>query len=209
MSGPHIVIDGKHFHRNNIHTLPMDLEATLVTSKTDSETYAFFGELNPLSNFHRCNFNYANEEFHSSEQFIQLKKAEYFKDEPAMKRILSSTDAQDSKDIARDITNYNHKSWSEHAEELCYDGIKNKFMQNPRILNHLLETRDKTIIEACTDEVWGSGISLGDKNCLNATKWTSIGIMGKILMKIRDTCTESEMEQSSTKTSDNEDTDKL
>ena len=207
MSGPHIVIDGKHFHRNNIHTLPMDLEATLVTSKTDSETYAFFGELNPLSNFHRCNFNYANEEFHSSEQFIQLKKAEYFKDEPAMTRILASTDAQDSKDIARDITNYNHKSWSEHAEELCYDGIKNKFMQNPRILNHLLETRDKTIIEACTDEVWGSGISLGDKNCLNATKWTSIGIMGKILMKIRDTCTESEMEQSSTKTSDNEDTD--
>ena len=112
----------------------------------------------------------ANEEFHSSEQFIQLKKAEYFKDEPAMTRILASTDAQDSKDIARDITNYNHKSWSEHAEELCYDGIKNKFMQNPRILNHLLETRDKTIIEACTDEVWGSGISLGDKNCLNATK---------------------------------------
>ena len=42
MSGPHIVIDGKHFHRNNIHTLPMDLEATSVTSKTDSETYAFF-----------------------------------------------------------------------------------------------------------------------------------------------------------------------
>ena len=118
MSGPHIVIDGKHFHRHNIHTLPLDLEATSVTSKSDNSTYAFFGELNPLSNFHSCKFTFGGEEFHSSEQLIQYKKAEFCNDEPAMRRILASSDAQDSKEISRDITSYNHNSWSEHAEDL-------------------------------------------------------------------------------------------
>ena len=85
MSGSHIVIDGKHFHQQNTHTLPLDLEATSVTSKQDELTYAFFGELNPLSNFHSCTFNYEGEDFHSSEQLIQYKKAEYCNDEPAMR----------------------------------------------------------------------------------------------------------------------------
>ena len=192
MSGPHIVIDGKHFHRHNIHTLPLDLEATSVTSKSDDATYAFFGELNPLSNFHSCTFTYEGEEFHSSEKLIQYKKAEYCNDEPAMRRILASSDAQDSKEIARDITSYNHSSWNEHAEDLCYEGIKAKYMQNPNLLNHLLETGNRTIIEACTDETWGAGVTLGDKNCLNPTKWTSKGILGKMLMRIRDSCTETD-----------------
>ena len=185
MSGPHIVIDGKHFHRQNIHTLPLDLEATSVTSKQDELTYAFFGELNPLSNFHSCTFTYESEDFHSSEQLIQYKKAEYCNDEPAMRRILASSDAQDSMEIARDITSYNHKSWCENAEDLCYEGIKAKFMQNPNLLSHLLDTGNRTIIEACKDEVWGTGVTLGDKNCLNSTKWSSKGILGKILMRIR------------------------
>ena len=206
MSGPHIVIDGKHFHHHNIHTLPLDLEATSVTSKSDQSTYAFFGELNPLSNFHSCKFIYENEEFHSSEQLIQFKKAEFCNDEPAMTRILSSSDAQDIKEIARDITSYNHKSGSEHAEHLCYEGLKAKFMQNPNLLNYLLETGNKTIIEACTDEFWGTGVTLGVKNCLNPTKWTSVGILGKMLMKIRDTCIESEMKHTSAST-ENSDVD--
>ena len=77
-------------------------------------------------------------------------------------------------------------------------------MQNPNLLSHLLDTGNRTIIEACSDEVWGTGVTLGDKNCLNSTKWTTKGILGKILMRIRDSCTETEMEQN-TASSDNSD----
>ena len=107
MEGAHIVLDGIHYYRENIHTLPPELSSDKVTSETNEEVLAFFGELHPLSNFHCCKLDFQGETFHSSEQLIQLKKAELFGDQVAMVRILNSTDAQDSKEIAMDIANYN------------------------------------------------------------------------------------------------------
>ena len=75
LDGPHLVIDGKRYNRDNLHTLPADLDATTLCSKTNEEVLAFFGELHPLSNFHQCSFNVENNMFHSSEQYIQWKKS--------------------------------------------------------------------------------------------------------------------------------------
>ena len=66
LEGPNFVLDGKKYHRQNLHTLPAELEPSKVTSKTNNEVHAFFGELNPLSNFHPCNFTVNNEEFQES-----------------------------------------------------------------------------------------------------------------------------------------------
>ena len=186
MEGSHVVLDGIHYHRENIHTLPPELAADKVTSKTDMNTIAFFGELNPLSNFHHCKFDFEDETFHSSEQLIQLKKAELFEDNIAKERILNSTDAQDSKEIAMDIVNFEKERWNSMAETLCYEGIRQKFTQNPSLMDYLLETGNKAIVEATYDNVWGTGKLLGHEECLNPTKWRSTGILGRILMKIRD-----------------------
>ena len=200
MEGPHVVLDGTHYHRENIHTLPPELAADKVTSRTNQEILAFFGELHPLSNFHTWKFEYEGESFHSSEQLIQLKKAEFFGDNIARERILNSTDAQDSKEIAMDIVNYSRDRWNAAAEELCYDGIREKFVQNPILYSYLLDTGNKTIVEATYDNVWGTGKPLGDENCLNPSEWTNgVGILGKILMRIRDSTYEG--------STDNEETD--
>ena len=191
MEGAHIVLDGIHYYRENIHTLPPELSADKVTSEINEEVVAFFGELHPLSNFHSCKFNFEGETFHSSEQLIQLKKAELFGDQAARERILNSTDAQDSKEIAMDIANYNRDEWNKSAENLCYEGIRQKFVQNPSLQNYLLDTGNKTLVEASYDNVWGTGIPLGSVNSLNPTNWKSIGILGKILIKIRDSNYES------------------
>ena len=191
MEGAHVVLDGIHYYRENIHTLPPELSADKVTSETNEEVVAFFGELQPLSNFHSCKFDFEGETFHSSEQLIQLKKAELFGDQAARERILNSTDAQDSKEIAMDIANYNRDEWNNLAENLCYEGIRQKFVQNSSLQNYLMDTGNKTLVESSYDNVWGTGIPLGSVDCLNPTKWKSIGILGKILMKIRDSTYES------------------
>ena len=123
MEGTHVVLDGTYYYRENIHTLPPKLAADKVTSKTNNETIAFVGELHPLSNFHACKFEFEGETFHSSEQLIQMKKVELFEDDIAREWILNSTDAQDSKEIAMDITNFSKEKWNSSAEELCYEGI--------------------------------------------------------------------------------------
>ena len=187
MEGPHVVLDGTHYYRENIHTLPPELAADKVTSEENNEIIAFFGELHPLSNFHQWKFEYEGESFHSSEQLIQLKKAEFFGDDIARERILNSTDAQDSKEIAMDIGNYDKEKWNSSAEDLCYEGIREKFLQNPKLHSYLLDTGNKTLAEATYDSVWGTGRPLGSEDCLNPTKWINgVGLLGKILMRIRD-----------------------
>ena len=109
----------------------------------------------------------------------------------AIERILNSTDAQDSNEIAMDIANYNRDEWNKSAENLCYEGIRQKFVQNPFLQEYLLETGNKTLVESSYDTVWDTGIPLGSADCLNPTKWKSIGILGNILMKIRNSIPES------------------
>ena len=185
LEGPQLVIEGKRYHRQNIHTLPDDLNPMDVTSKTNEEVLAFFGELNPLSNFHPCKFNLEGETFNSSEQYIQWTKAKYSNDSIAMERIMNCEDAADCKEVSRDITNLDRIGWAKSAESLCYQGIKAKYTQNNHLLDKLLDTGDKILVEASYDEIWGTGQPLGSRDCLCQTKWKSVGILGKILMRIR------------------------
>ena len=109
LEGPQLVIEGKRYHRQNIHTLPDDLNPMDVTSRSNDETLAFFGELNPLSNFHPCRFDIEGESFNSSEQYFQWTKAKYCGDKIAMERILNCEDASDCKEASRDIINKDRK----------------------------------------------------------------------------------------------------
>ena len=185
LEGPQLVIEGKRYHRYNIHNLPEDLKPMEVTSRSDEETLAFFGELNPLSNFHPCKFELEGETFNSSEQYIQWTKARFCGDNIACDRILNCDDAADCKEVSRDIVNLNRKGWIDAAESLCFKGIQAKFNQNEHLMEILLSTGEKNLVEASYDDVWGTGQYLGSKDCLNQTKWKSLGILGRILMKIR------------------------
>ena len=161
LEGPQLVIEGKRYHRQNIHTLPDDLNPVDVTSKTNDEVLAFFGELNPLSNFYPCKFNLEGETFNSSEQYIQWTKAKYSNDSIAMEQIMNCEDAADCKEVSRDITNLDRTGWAKSAESLCYHGIKAKYAQNNHLLDTLLNTGDKILVEASYDEIWGTGTTTG------------------------------------------------
>ena len=107
LEGPYLKLDGKCYHRQNVHTLPEKLGPAEVTSVSNDNSVAFFGELNPFSNFHPCHFSLEGLDFHSTEQYIQMKKAEFFRDEIAKERIQHCEDALDSKMISKDILNFN------------------------------------------------------------------------------------------------------
>ena len=47
------------------------------------------------------------------------------------------------------------------------------------------KTGNKTIVESARDHFWRTGVTLGDPNCLNTTKWTTQGILGELLEEIR------------------------
>ena len=105
--------------------------------------FGFFGELNPLSNFHPTKFIYNNIEYHSSEQLIQYQKARQFGDKKLALEILNAKSALECKRLSKDISNYNHEQWKEVARNRCEEGIMAKFMQNVVIRTYLLKTEKK------------------------------------------------------------------
>ena len=78
---------------------------------------------------------------------------------------------------------------------LCFDGIQTKIQQNAQLMERLLDTGDKTLVEASYDEAWGTGQHLGSRDCLVKSKWKSIGILGRILMRVRSEAQTSSIEE--------------
>ena len=185
MDDDRIVIKGKTYTVNTLNQLPEELSAFKVTSKEDQETVGFFGEINPLSNFHLAPFCVDGVEYISREQYIQACKAKYFGDSDTLGKILGSTTLIECKEISRNIRNYDDNKWEQVAGNLCHPGIRAKFVQNPIVLNTLLtKTGDKHIVECASDRLWGTGLPLSDPDCLDRTKWISQGILGQILKDI-------------------------
>ena len=106
MEEDRLVIKGHTYTLNNLHQLPEDLNCFKVTSKQNEHCVGFFGGLNPLSNFHHAKFMIDGLEYISAEQFIQAKKAKYFKDMNAYDLIMGSTTSLDCKQNARLIKGF-------------------------------------------------------------------------------------------------------
>ena len=169
----------------DINNLPDDLKSFDVTSKSDRDKICFFGELNPLSNFHPYTYRLDGIEYHSAEQFIAYQKAIYFKDRSTAEKILSTPTALGCKQAARNVSNFDSRDWIKNAKEICKPGIEAKFVQNPSLMNLLINTGTKTLAEASYDNVFGTGVPLHSDNCLKSSKWEGVGILGEILMDIR------------------------
>ena len=85
-----IIINSKRYTTDNLHDLPEQLLGYNLSGKSNHSAVTFFGSLNLFSNFHPCEFYLDNITYHGSEQYIQLKKAEYFKDFKTAEKILNT-----------------------------------------------------------------------------------------------------------------------
>ena len=180
-----LVIKGIRYTMKNIDQLPEDLNTFKVSSVTSDEACVFFGELNPFSNFYPVGFYESGDYFSSSEQYIQYKKATYFKDFQAAAEIMTTDDPLECKKLAREINNYNEHRWNQVAYDICEPGVHAKFKQNIKLTNMLIMSGNKKLAEASRDDVWGTGFYLGHVNCADPNKWINQGILGQMLCKLR------------------------
>ena len=171
MEGARFILDGKSNTKENLHKLPEKISSYNVTTKSNSNIVGFFGELSPFSNFHPADFVHNDQDYHCAEQFIQHVKAKLFGDVEAGNKILKTKSGLECKQIAYDIKNYDHDHWIEQASTLCKPGIKAKFDQNIKLKDLLLKTGSKIIVECSKDRHWGTGIPLGQFDCLSEDKW--------------------------------------
>ena len=90
------------------------------------------------------------------------------------------------KQLSYQIKDVDHHRWQNEGFEICFEGIKSKFMQNEGLLKMLKTTAPLTLVEASKDRISGTGIGLCDKNILNPESWINKEWMSRILSMIRD-----------------------
>ena len=99
MEGTDLIIRGKWYSFENLSELPQNLSPEVVSCHQDVSHYGFFGEFNPLSNFHPAVFTYNGTCYSHTEQFIQATKGEFCKDTETPNEILSTTSALKCKEL--------------------------------------------------------------------------------------------------------------
>ena len=109
-----------------------------------------------------------------------------FGDSYTANRILLADTPIECKQLGYKINGVDHEKWHSDGYEICFAGIREKFMQNQSLLQLLKSTTSKTIAEAMTDKIWGTGITLWDSSTLQTDKWHSPGWLSRMLMTIRD-----------------------
>ena len=189
MDGDALKIKSKRYTLDNLHQLPDEINGFKASSKRNAGVLCFYGELNPFSNFHPAEFELDGEVYRNSEQYIQQQKAIMFDDKLAEAKIMSASTALQCKNEARKIRGFNQQAWNAQAKSLCSQGIEAKFRQHEWLRKLLVSTGSDILVEACHDNIWGSGKPLFHLDCTDQTRWSTPGqpgILGEILMSIRD-----------------------
>ena len=127
MEGMDLVIRGKRYSWNNLHDLPQNISTHAVSSRQESQHYGFFGELNPLSNFHPALFKYKGIAYTCSEQFIQACKASFSGDTEVLEQIMQAFTLLECKNLGKTVMDCDLKKWNQEASELCYPGLLENF----------------------------------------------------------------------------------
>lgn len=124
--------------------------------------------------------------FKYTEQYMMAHKALLFDDTVIFKKIMSSSDPGEIKQLGRQVKNFNPTKWGEHKFEIVTEGNRLKFGQNLDMLDRLLKTEEKIIVEASPyDKIWGIGLSIQDAIKIPEDKWPGQNLLGQALMRVR------------------------
>ena len=118
---------------------------------------------------------------------MMYQKACRFHDASVAKEILSTNDVAEIKQLGREVNGYNENTWNGVRQIVVYEELKAKFSQNAELKRQLVDTGDAVLAEcAVRDQIWGIGLSMGDPNRFERSKWKGNNLLGYALMLVRE-----------------------
>lgn len=168
-----------------------------------TDTHVFFWG-DEFSNWYDCQFKYKGLTFYNSEQAFMWEKAMYFDDIDIADLILKTHNPKENKKLGRKVKNFNTELWMVVSYPIMVainiakysQGEKSndsKYFKSRRARTALLDTGDKTLVEASPyDKIWGIGLGLDNDDCLDETKWRGMNLLGRALMEVRKTLKDEE-----------------
>lgn len=144
-----------------------------------------------LSQWFQCPFMVDDQYYNCAEQYMMAEKARIFGDEEIRQQILAEYSQMTMKKLGRKVRNYDDEIWKEKRFDVVVKGNIAKFSQNEKLLNFLLSTGDKILVEASPkDTVWGIGLDESSPEAIQPRKWKGENLLGFALMEVRDILSE-------------------
>lgn len=163
---------------NKIYSNVIDSEDKNI-EKLSSENKIFFlsksKQFFQFSNFYEKEFTINDVTYRTIEHYFQ--SAKFISDDFEYgQKIINAKTPGKAKGLGRGNSKSLKKDWNESRVDIMYEGLKAKFTQNKDLMQLLLSTEDKELIENNpSDSFWGIGKNQQGKNML-----------GKLLMKLRE-----------------------
>jgi ribA/ribD-fused uncharacterized protein len=152
---------------------------------TEKGSFVFFWSGWP-SQWYPADFAIDGVEYGCAEQFMMAEKARLFGDKEALHAILRTDSPVEQKALGRTVRDFDEARWTGACREVVYRGNIAKFSQNPDLLELLLVTGDKTLVEASPkDRIWGIGLAADDPRAMNRSAWRGKNWLGEVLMRVR------------------------
>jgi len=125
--------------------------------------------------------------YKTAEHWMMAKKAELFKDNEVLAKIIKANSPAEAKKLGREVRNYDDKLWLANRYEIVKQGNYYKFTQNPDLKKFLINTNERVLVEASpVDPIWGIGMATDHKDVMNPEKWKGLNLLGFALMEVRD-----------------------
>ena len=118
---------------------------------------------------------------------MMVAKARIFKDEEVKKEIMNTSDPTLMKALGRKVRNFDPQVWDKAKYSIVLNGNYYKFTQNKEMMDFLLSTGDKILVEASPmDTIWGIGFGKENEKVKNVAMWRGQNLLGFALMEVRD-----------------------
>ena len=122
-----------------------------------------------------------------AEQYMMAEKARLFGDKEVEKEIMNTSDPKLMKALGRKVRNFDPQVWDKVKYSIVLNGNYYKFTQNKEMMDFLLSTGDKILVEASPmDTIWGIGLGKDNEKAHNIASWRGKNLLGFALMEVRD-----------------------
>ncbi|KAG9940959.1 DUF1768-domain-containing protein, partial [Aureobasidium melanogenum] len=142
-----------------------------------------------FSQFYKCAFTdpkHPNIEFKCAEQYMMYNKAQTFNSPDIAAQILATTASTAQKALGRKIKGFSDAVWDAVKFGIVERGNLLKFEQNEKLKKVLLETGDRLLVEAASDDkIWGIGYTAAAAKKVSREKWGQ-NLLGQVLMSVRE-----------------------
>lgn len=91
------------------------------------------------------------------------------------------------KALGREVHNFDLATWTQAVPDILVHGNLAKFSQHPDILEWLLSTAGKRLVEGSpTDRIYGVGIRYDDPRIEDPANWDGLNLLGIALETVRE-----------------------